>query len=118
VFRGVPYAAAPVGELRLAAPRPAPPWNGTRLADAYGPVCPQRLPDLSNRTAAQQAVPRGRYLHLKKLLPLLQRQSEDCLSLNLFVPGSGQSTPNYHHMPFERFPRRTLIFKRGFILNR
>ncbi|XP_052127670.1 neuroligin-3-like [Frankliniella occidentalis] len=91
VFRGVPYAAPPVGPLRLAPSQPPPPWSGTRLADSFGPVCPQRLPvpDLNNKTSALLAMPRGRLTHLKLLQPFLQRQSEDCLSLNLYVPGSG-----------------------------
>jgi neuroligin len=35
-------------------------------------------------------MPRGRYHHLKRLIPLLASQSEDCLFLNLYVPGSGK----------------------------
>ncbi|XP_053679732.1 neuroligin-1-like [Anopheles nili] len=34
-------------------------------------------------------MPKGRYQHLKRLLPLLANQSEDCLTLNIYVPGSG-----------------------------
>jgi len=41
VFRGIPYAEAPVGTLRFAAPRPARAWDGVRPADAYGPPAPQ-----------------------------------------------------------------------------
>ncbi|MEI5101864.1 carboxylesterase family protein [Streptomyces sp. PmtG] len=41
VFRGVPYAAPPVGALRFAAPRPAAAWDGVRDAGAYGPPPPQ-----------------------------------------------------------------------------
>ncbi|MFE9562476.1 carboxylesterase/lipase family protein [Streptomyces sp. NPDC006487] len=36
-FRGVPYAAPPVGPLRFASPRPPVPWTGVRDATAYGP---------------------------------------------------------------------------------
>jgi para-nitrobenzyl esterase len=42
-FRGVPYAAPPVGPLRFAAPVPAPAWDGERDATAYGPT-PAKLP--------------------------------------------------------------------------
>ncbi|KAB0797908.1 hypothetical protein PPYR_08901 [Photinus pyralis] len=89
VFRGVPYAAPPVGPLRFRPPAPPLTWPGTRLADTFGSVCPQRYPDITNKTAALQFMPKGRYHYLKKLLPLLVNQSEDCLFLNIYVPGSG-----------------------------
>ena len=41
VFRGMPYARTPVGELRLAAPAPAEPWSGVREAAEFGPRPPQ-----------------------------------------------------------------------------
>lgn len=41
VFKAVPYAAPPVGNLRFEAPKKLPPWKGTKLADTFGPVCPQ-----------------------------------------------------------------------------
>lgn len=90
VFRGVPYAAPPVGPLRFRPPQAPLPWPGTRLADTFGSVCPQKYPDIENRTSALQEMPKGRYLYLKKLLPLLANQSEDCLFLNIYVPGSGK----------------------------
>ena len=36
VFRGIPFAAAPVGDLRWTEPRPAPPWDGVRDATEFG----------------------------------------------------------------------------------
>lgn len=44
-FLGVPYGYAE----RLHPPQPPTSWQGTRLADSFGPVCPQKYPDLSNR---------------------------------------------------------------------
>ena len=41
VFRGIPFAEAPVGALRFAAPRPARRWDGVREAVSYGPPPPQ-----------------------------------------------------------------------------
>jgi para-nitrobenzyl esterase len=41
VFRGIPYAQPPVGDLRFAAPRPARGWSGVREALAFGPPPPQ-----------------------------------------------------------------------------
>ncbi|MCK7626064.1 carboxylesterase family protein [Streptomyces sp. RS10V-4] len=40
-YRGIPYAASPVGELRFAPPRPCPPWPGIREAGHAGPAVPQ-----------------------------------------------------------------------------
>ncbi|GLV41500.1 Neuroligin 2 [Carabus blaptoides fortunei] len=89
VFRGVPYAAPPVGRLRYRPPELPLAWSGTRLADEFGAVCPQSYPDVSNRTAALLHMPKGRYTYLRKLVPLLVNQSEDCLFLNIYVPGNG-----------------------------
>src|SRR5579871_3501626 len=36
-FKGIPYAAPPVGELRWKAPQPAVPWTGVRPCDHFGP---------------------------------------------------------------------------------
>lgn len=59
-WRGIPYAAPPVGALRLRAPRPVPPWTGVRDATRFGPAAPQD----------------GRF----------KRTSEDCLTLNIVAP--------------------------------
>jgi para-nitrobenzyl esterase len=40
-FRGIPYAAPPLGRLRWHAPRPAASWDGVRDATQYGASCPQ-----------------------------------------------------------------------------
>ncbi|XP_025266544.1 neuroligin-1 [Camponotus floridanus] len=89
VFRGIPYAAPPVGELRFRAPNSPIPWSGVKLADTFGAVCPQNYPDLTNDTAALLQMPHGRYQQLKKMIIFLANQSEDCLFLNLYIPGSG-----------------------------
>ena len=41
VFRGIPFAAPPVGSCRFAAPQPAVPWHGVRDASRFGPPPPQ-----------------------------------------------------------------------------
>jgi neuroligin len=54
------------------------------------PVCPQKLPDVSNRREALKKMPEGRYNYLQRLIPMLRNQSEDCLFLNIYVPSSGE----------------------------
>ncbi|MFI6350314.1 carboxylesterase/lipase family protein [Streptomyces sp. NPDC050560] len=66
VFRGVPYAAAPLGPLRWRPPGPPPAWTGVRAAGTFGPMCPQ--PDADARSAGVD-------------LPM----SEDCLFLNVWT---------------------------------
>src|ERR1700728_2203550 len=43
VFRGMPFAQPPVGELRFQAPAPARGWDGVRDAAWFGPQCPQAM---------------------------------------------------------------------------
>ena len=71
VFRGVPYAAAPIGELRFAPPQPAPPWQGVRDATQDGPIAPQG---------------RSRLAHV--MGDFERPQSEDCLTLNIWTPAA------------------------------
>ena len=65
-YLGVPYAAAPAGDLRWRPPQPHGRWTGVRDASAYGNHCPQ------------VASPFG-----------VASASEDCLFLNVFTPASG-----------------------------
>jgi para-nitrobenzyl esterase len=41
MFKGIPFAAPPVGDLRWKAPQPAANWNGVRQADKFGSACLQ-----------------------------------------------------------------------------
>ncbi|TFD34830.1 carboxylesterase/lipase family protein [Cryobacterium sp. TMT1-19] len=67
-WRGIPYAAAPVDELRFRAPQPVAPWQGERDASSFGPVATQSH--------------RGQFIGAKPTIP----QSEDCLNLNVTAP--------------------------------
>uniref|UniRef100_A0A182KF05 COesterase domain-containing protein n=1 Tax=Anopheles christyi TaxID=43041 RepID=A0A182KF05_9DIPT len=88
-FRGIPYASPPLGNLRFMPPVTGALWSGVKKADRFSPVCPQRLPDIYNETAALERMPRGRLEYLRRLLPYLRNQSEDCLYLNIYVPTQG-----------------------------
>ncbi|KAF6215073.1 hypothetical protein GE061_009822 [Apolygus lucorum] len=85
-FLGVKYGSA----TRFGVAGSVPRWTSTKLADSQPPVCPQTFPDLSNKTAALQFMPKNRYAFLKRLAPLLANQTEDCLYLNIYVPGSAK----------------------------
>lgn len=65
-------------------------WKSTRLADRFSPVCPQLPPVTPTGPEALLEIPRERLAQIRRLLPLLANQSEDCLYLNLYVPRTGQ----------------------------
>ncbi|XP_014663287.1 PREDICTED: cholinesterase-like [Priapulus caudatus] len=67
VFRGIPYALPPVGDLRWKAPSPAEPWNGVFDASQFGAACLQ----LDSNTLE---------------IPSYGTYSEDCLTLNVYSP--------------------------------
>lgn len=69
VFRGIPYAAAPVGELRFRPPQPPAAWDTVRDASKFGSPCPQR---------STFGVIIG---------------DEDCLTLNLWRPSKPAREP-------------------------
>jgi para-nitrobenzyl esterase len=76
IFKGIPYAAPPVGNLRWRPPQPVKPWKGVRAATEFAPDCMQ-LP-FPNDAA-----------------PLRTTPSEDCLYLNVWAPRKrdGKSLP-------------------------
>ncbi|KAF7397712.1 hypothetical protein HZH68_008934 [Vespula germanica] len=90
VYLGIPYATPPVGSNRFSPTRAPSPWEGVRLSDSVGPVCPQKLPNISIEQEALERMPKGRLEYLRRLLPHLRNQSEDCLYLNIYAPAMGR----------------------------
>lgn len=76
IFRGIPFAAAPVGNLRWQAPHPVQHWSGVRKADEFGGYCVQ-----------------GQVF--SDILPRSKEMSEDCLYLTVWAPAK----PAAAHLP-------------------
>ncbi|MGY1854760.1 carboxylesterase/lipase family protein [Modestobacter sp. SYSU DS0290] len=75
VFRGIPFAAPPVGPLRFQAPRPAQPWDGVRKADVFGPPPPQ--------------APMGPPPPVQPRTGPVRHDPTDWLTLNVWTPDPG-----------------------------
>jgi carboxylesterase type B len=76
VYRGIPYAEAPVGDLRFAPPVRKKPWKGTLQALSFGSICPQASPHggfYGNEFYDDPDYP-------------VPEMSEDCLYLNIWTP--------------------------------
>jgi para-nitrobenzyl esterase len=78
VFRGVPYAKPPVGELRWKAPVKPDKWPSARSAVTFEPPCPQPT-NVDGKTVNGGGVAGA--------------TSEDCLYLNVYAPASAQKAP-------------------------
>jgi para-nitrobenzyl esterase len=76
VFKGIPYARPPVGELRWKPPLAAAKWKGTLEATQFGAACIQ---------------PKGRADSI--YFWSLPKTSEDCLFLNIWVPAKAHKAP-------------------------
>ena len=66
VFKGIPYAAPPIGDFRWREPQPVKAWAGVREATAFGPSCAQPATIIDPKAA--------------------ELSKEDCLYLNVWTP--------------------------------
>ena len=76
VYRGLPYAAPPVGDNRWRPPGPPPSWDGVLLADTFSDSC-------------YQARHSSSFVWRREDFPV----SEDCLYLNVWAPADGANLP-------------------------
>lgn len=85
VYKGIPFAAPPVGDLRWKPPQPAPPWQGVRKCTEFGPD------------------PHGYVTPIFR--SVATRTSEDCLYINVWTPAKSRS---------DRLPVMVWIYGGGF----
>ena len=80
-FKGIPFAAPPLGPLRWKEPQPAAKWDGVRKAEQFGNVCvqPSQLQRVPNNVSVD--------------LPDSPKTSEDCLYLNVWTSAGRAGAP-------------------------
>ncbi|ESP00881.1 hypothetical protein LOTGIDRAFT_140246 [Lottia gigantea] len=87
-YLGLRYADLNQGGLRFMPPKnPMEKWKGIRVAVEHQPVCPQRA--AKNEDFDQR--PDGREGQLRNISTFIVKQTEDCLTLNIYVPISGKA---------------------------
>lgn len=93
IFKGIPYAKPPVGNLRWKAPEKPEPWEGEYEAYTYGPI-------------PMQARPTEASFYRKEFYPIEWPSSEDCLYINVITPAE---------TPDEKLPVALWVYGGGFV---
>ena len=75
VFKGVPYARPPLGDLRWKPPLPSLSWEGVMECSAFPPMAVQQIPKVGD-------------FYQKEFFPVNLPMSEDCLYLNIWTPAT------------------------------
>ena len=78
IFKGIPYAAAPTGNLRWREPQPVISWEGIKICDTFGAAAPQKLTDP------------GSFYDKEFYAQSPHVKNEDCLYLNVWTPAAGK----------------------------
>ncbi|KAI0629975.1 carotenoid ester lipase precursor [Trametes polyzona] len=104
-FLGIPYAKAPVGDLRFNLPVAVDPYTGTHTATAFGPACPQQA--INFDLPSQLAEDAVNFI-VNSIFQLVFPDDEDCLSINVMVPAGTK--------PGAKLPVVAWIFGGGFEL--
>jgi para-nitrobenzyl esterase len=79
-FKGIPYAAPPIGALRWRPPQEVAAWQGTREANRFSPICPQPSPLAGG-------------FYQREYFQAAEAQSEDCLYLNVWTAAPPGAAP-------------------------
>ncbi|OSC98005.1 carotenoid ester lipase precursor [Trametes coccinea BRFM310] len=104
-FLGIPFAKAPVGDLRFNLPVAVEPYTGTHTVTSFGPSCPQQAVDFD--LPSQLAEDAVNFI-VNSIYQAVFPAQEDCLNLNVVVPAGTK--------PTDKLPIVAWIFGGGFEL--
>src|SRR5678816_1066909 len=85
VFKGIPFAAPPLGENRWKAPQPVAKWDGVRKADAFGAPCAAGAPAPGRGGGGRGAAAANAAPQAPAAPPREPARAEDCLYLNVWT---------------------------------